>query len=62
MVTKCTACCSASDMVDVAEKTHRINGLATPTPACDGERVYVYFGSFGPLCYDVDGRDLYPAF
>jgi len=45
--------------VEVAEKTHRINGLATPTPACDGERVYAYFGSFGLLCYDVDGREVW---
>ncbi len=30
-------------------------GPAASTPATDGERVYVYFGSFGLLCYDFDG-------
>ena len=42
------------------EKMERISGFnshATPTPACDGKRVYVYFGSFGSLAYDVNGNE-----
>jgi len=38
------------------EKVHEIGNPATPTPATDGERVYVYFGSYGLLCYDLDGN------
>jgi outer membrane protein assembly factor BamB len=37
------------------EKVHEISSPATPTPATDGDAVYVYFGSFGLLCYDLDG-------
>ena len=29
---------------------------AGATPATDGERVYVYFGSYGLVCYDLDGN------
>ena len=39
------------------EKAHALNGPASSTPATDGERVYVYFGSFGLLGYDFDGRE-----
>lgn len=45
--------------VELPEKTHEINGLATPTPASDGERVYVYFGSFGLLCYSFGGEEVW---
>ena len=38
------------------EKVHQIGSPAAATPATDGERVYVYFGSYGLLCYDVDGN------
>ncbi len=38
------------------ERTHKISSPATPTPATDGERVYVYFGSYGLLCYDFAGE------
>jgi outer membrane protein assembly factor BamB len=37
------------------EKTHEIGSPASPTPVTDGERVYVYFGSYGLLCYDFKG-------
>ncbi len=37
------------------EKVHSISSPATATPATDGERVYVYFGSFGLVCYDFAG-------
>lgn len=39
------------------EKVHQISNPATSTPATDGERVYVYFGSYGVLCYDFDGTE-----
>lgn len=45
--------------VDELERAHRINGAASPTPVVDGERVYVYFGSFGLVCYDVGGDELW---
>src|SRR5205085_2374182 len=35
------------------ETTHRLGNPATPTAATDGERAYVYFGSFGLLAYDL---------
>jgi len=38
------------------EKVHDISSPAAPTPATDGERVYVYFGSYGLVSYDLDGK------
>src|SRR5215471_18324966 len=38
------------------EKVHEISNPAAPTPATDGERVYVYFGSYGLVCYDLEGN------
>jgi outer membrane protein assembly factor BamB len=38
------------------EKVHAISSPAGATPATDGERVYVYFGSYGLVCYDLDGN------
>ena len=38
------------------EKVHELSSPAAPTPATDGERVYVYFGSYGLVCYDLDGN------
>src|SRR5262249_44195965 len=32
------------------EKVHAISSPAAATPATDGERVYVYFGSYGLVC------------
>jgi len=32
---------------------------ATATPACDGERVFVFFGSFGLICYDLEGHKIW---
>ncbi len=45
--------CVAPDRI---EKVHEISSPAAATPATDGERVYVYFGSYGVLCYDLDGN------
>src|SRR5207247_551406 len=41
------------------EPHHRIGGPASSTPATDGRRVYVYFGSCGLWCYDFDGHELW---
>jgi outer membrane protein assembly factor BamB len=42
------------------EQYHPANGSPAPaTPACDGERVYVFFGSYGLVCYSVEGRKLW---
>src|SRR5260370_32544538 len=41
------------------EKVHEIGSPAAPTPATDGERVYVYFGSYGLMSYDLDGKLLW---
>ncbi len=38
------------------EKVHKTNSPAASTPLVDDERVYVYFGSYGLLCYDHEGR------
>jgi outer membrane protein assembly factor BamB len=38
------------------EEVHAISSPAGSTPATDGERVYVYFGSYGLLCYDLNGN------
>lgn len=41
------------------ERTHETSSPASGTPAADAERVAVYFGSFGLLCYDYDGNELW---
>lgn len=35
------------------------NNPAAPSPAVDGERVYVFFPEFGLLAYDLDGNELW---
>jgi outer membrane protein assembly factor BamB len=37
------------------EKVHELSSPAGATPATDGERVYVYFGSYGLVAYDLNG-------
>jgi outer membrane protein assembly factor BamB len=44
---------------DKIEPMHRIASAASPTPCTDGKRVYVYFGSFGLLAYDLEGKELW---
>ena len=40
------------------EEFHRSDGSpASSTPATDGNRVVSYFGSFGLICHDVDGKE-----
>ena len=41
---------------EAIEKVHEIGSPAASTPVTDGERIYVYFGSYGLLCYDLDGN------
>jgi outer membrane protein assembly factor BamB len=43
------------------ESVHSLNTPATSTAAADGERVYVYFGSYGLLCYDFAGNQQWGA-
>ena len=43
--------------VEKIEPLHQLNCPASATPAADGERVYVYFGSYGLLAYDFDGNE-----
>ena len=38
------------------EEVHEISSPAGSTPVTDGERVCVYFGSYGLVCYDLDGN------
>ncbi len=38
-----------------------LHGYATSTPACDGERVYVFFGKSGVYAYDLEGREQWHA-
>ena len=39
------------------ETFNRLNGPTTPSPATDGENVYVFFPDFGLLSYDGEGRE-----
>lgn len=41
------------------EKGHPSFNPASSSPACDGERVVAYFGSFGLVCFDVAGEKLW---
>jgi len=41
---------------DRIESVHRLGNPATATAACDGQRVFVFFGSYGLLCYDLEGQ------
>jgi outer membrane protein assembly factor BamB len=44
---------------EAMEQMNRSNSPASPTPACDGKRLYVYFGTYGLLAYDLDGEVLW---
>ena len=41
------------------EKVHEANGPATPSPLVDENHVYVYFGSYGLLCYNHKGEEVW---
>ena len=40
-------------------RVHPTNSLAAPTPAADDKHVYVYFGTYGLLCYDHKGNKVW---
>jgi outer membrane protein assembly factor BamB len=46
-------------IVEKLEPVHKANSHATSTPAIDGKAVYVYFGSFGLVAYDLTGKELW---
>lgn len=41
------------------EKVHEISSPAAQTPVTDGERIVVYFGSYGLVAYDFDGNEIW---
>ncbi len=41
------------------EPYHPTSSPAAATPACDGKRVFSFFGSYGLMCYDLDGKRLW---
>jgi outer membrane protein assembly factor BamB len=41
------------------EQTHPIGSPATATVACNGQRIFVFFGSAGLFCYDLEGHKLW---
>jgi outer membrane protein assembly factor BamB len=41
------------------EDVHEVSNPANATPATDGQRVYVYFTSYGMICYDFDGNKVW---
>ena len=38
------------------EQVHKSSSPATPTPLVEKDRLYVYFGSYGLLCYNHNGK------
>jgi len=46
---------------DRQERLDPRNNPAAPSPATDGERVYVFFSEFGLLAYDMGGTELWRA-
>ena len=45
--------------VEKLEPVHAEGNPASATPACDGRRVYSFFGSFGLLCYSLEGAQVW---
>jgi outer membrane protein assembly factor BamB len=45
--------------VEKLEKVHTEGSPAAATVACDGQRVFAFFGSLGLLCLDIDGKPLW---
>jgi outer membrane protein assembly factor BamB len=41
------------------ENVHVAGSPAVATPVADGERIYAYFGSFGLLCYNFAGEEIW---
>lgn len=49
----------AGTIYEKEERTHRTNHYCSASPAIDGERVVVSFGSAGLFCYDHDGNEVW---
>lgn len=47
---------SANAPVARIEEVHRVSNPASATVAVRGNRIFVFFGSYGLLCYDWDGQ------
>lgn len=45
--------------IDAFEKFHPQHGPASPTPTSDGQHLFVVFGSFGIVAYDLSGTELW---
>jgi outer membrane protein assembly factor BamB len=43
----------------IEEYNQMTGSPAQATPACDGQRLYVFFGSYGLICYDLQGKLLW---
>jgi outer membrane protein assembly factor BamB len=43
----------------IEEFSSSTGSAAQATPACDDQRVYVFFGSYGLICYDHQGKPLW---
>lgn len=41
---------------DSLETFHQVGSPASSTPVTDGKAVYVFFGSYGVVCYDTGGK------
>jgi outer membrane protein assembly factor BamB len=41
------------------ERFQEQNGPASPSPASDGQHVVAYFGSYGLVAYDLEGKELW---
>jgi outer membrane protein assembly factor BamB len=41
---------------DYIEPVHTTGSPATSSPACNGQLVFSFFGSFGLVCYDLEGN------
>jgi outer membrane protein assembly factor BamB len=41
------------------EPFHPVGSPASCTPACDGQRLFAFFGSYGLICYDLEGNVLW---
>lgn len=41
------------------EPFHPVGSPASSTAACNGKRVFVFFGSYGLICYDMNGKHIW---
>jgi len=48
-----------SVLPDSIEPVHAVGSPAAATPATDGKHVYVHFGSYGVICYDFNGNQVW---